>query len=200
MIRRTIQSILLCLMVMACTVPPPAAPMSPLAPPPPYRRYLPIIADGRPAPQPSPSPTPTCWENDKANQFYTLLAADARQQRPALRCDRRLVIAAQARAAALIRDGNWAHVDAQGVWANDYARAAGCVLPATYGHGNNIESLVAGSPDTQISFAVLGASPGHAPHLFGQNDFFRAQDRIGIGYAEGGRFGFYWVILIAPCQ
>lgn len=80
-------------------------------------------------------------------------------------------------------------------------RNLGCNLPADYAaNGNNIESLVAGSPDPGVIFAALASSPGHADHLFGRG-WFRAQRHVGVAYVEapGSRFGFYWVVLIGAC-
>lgn len=192
------QLLWLCLLLAACT--PPSASNSPL--PTPYRRYLPyVVAAPPPTPTAQPRP-PTCWPTIAALTFFELLARDGRQQRPRLQCDPRLVAAAQRRAAAQPPTG-LSHCDAAGVCANQYARAAGCRLPANYGHnGNNIESLTAGTVNPIEAFASLARSPSHAVHLFGQNDFFRAQDRIGIAVAEipGYRWRWAWSVLIARCE
>lgn len=165
--------------------------------------YLPWV------PQPVPtSPLPTatpdlqaaCFHDARALAFYRQLIDDPRQQRPVLDCHPALVMAAGWRAWGLAHGDPWSHCDDAGVCANEYARQAGCKLPWDYASkGNNIESLVAGSPDASVMFAALASSPAHADHLFGRNDFFRAQRHVGIAVAEGGELGWYWVVMIAVC-
>lgn len=157
--------------------------------------YFPIAGNG------TPDPDATCFGNDKALAFYRLLVSDPRQQRPRLVCCPALVLAAQRRAHGLANGDPWGHVDAAGVWANTYARNAGCVLPSDYGNGNNIESLTAGTGDVQAAFDSLtnDNAPKHRAHLLGESEFYRRQTMVGIGYAEGGQYGFYWSILIGIC-
>jgi len=166
------------------------------------RLYLPIIAQQRQLPVVVATPTPTpCFRSEAAEQFYRLLVADARQQRKSLVCDPRLVAAAEARAMAQ-RGDVLSHCDEDKVCANDYARRYGCRLPTEgYGSGNQIESLVAGTPNALAAFESLARSEGHSNHLFGKIDLFRAQDRIGIAMVEvpGYRWRWAWSILIARC-
>lgn len=144
--------------------------------------------------------TSVCFGNPSALAFYHLLSTDERQQRTSLTCCPSLVEAAKKRAYGLTHGDPWSHVDAAGLWPNQHARAAGCNLPDFYPEpANNIESLVAGSPNVGDVFEALAQSQYHAPHLFGQNDFFREQGEVGIALAEGGVFGWYWVVLIAVC-
>lgn len=180
---------------------PPHQPQSPLAAP--YRVWLPFLV-AQPAPTATATPTPpppSCWPSAAEAEFYRLLVADSRQQHPRLQCDVRLVAAAKLRAAAQPPTG-LSHCDSLGICANVYARAAGCQLPSYYAiNGNNIESLTGGMKDPAVAVASLARSPSHAAHLFGENDFFRAQDRIGIAMVEipGWRWQYSWAILIAPC-
>lgn len=156
--------------------------------------YLPIVANGL-------SPMARCFDNPYALAFYHLLTADSRQQRPALACCPTLILSARQRAAGLAAGDPWGHVDARGRSANEYARDAGCHLPAHYAqHGNNVESLVAGSSDVQAVFDALANSPSHAAHLFGLNAFFLAQRQVGIAMMAGGFFGWYWVVHISECE
>lgn len=195
------------LLIAACTSPP-NQPLSPLtAPRVSGAVYLPIVG-GRPGvPTPAPTatatvaPVPACWNSWGAYAFYWLLRNDYRQQRARLECDPRLVLAARRRALAQPLDG-LAHCDSAGVCANAYARAAGCKLPAGYTAKNEIESLAAGTIDPLEAFRSLARSPDHARHLFGENDTFREQDRIGIAMVEvpGHRYRWVWVVLIARCE
>jgi len=169
------------------------------------RLYLPIIAQQRPLPVVAATATPTpCFRSQAAEQFYRLLVADARQQRKSLVCDPRLVAAAEARAMAQ-RGDVLAHCDERGQCANVYAKVYGCRLPSEQEgyaiNGNQIESLVAGTPNALAAFESLARSEGHSNHLFGKIDIFRAQDRVGIAMVElpGYRWRWVWSILIARC-
>jgi hypothetical protein len=148
----------------------------------------------------APNRTAECFGHPAAYEFYRLLTEDERQERPQLVCCETLVLAAAWRTMTLAT-GMWGHVDADGIWANDYARRAGCVLPADYAEaGNNIESIAAGSPDARAIFEALARSKSHSDHLFGRGEFFQRQTRIGIAVAQGGQYGWYWSILIAQCE
>lgn len=166
--------------------------------------FLPIV--GVPSPLPTPTATPdpdaTCFHNPKALAFYRLLVGDRRQQRPRLGCHPALVKAAEWRADGLATGDPWSHTDADGVTPNEYARQAGCKLPAGYAvKGNGIESLTAGTGVVEVAYWSLtnDQAPDHRRHLLGEIDFFRRQPDVGIAYAEGGALGWYWVILIAEC-
>lgn len=184
-------SSVLCLLS-SCAPAPQAAPRAFLSP----VAYVPLVAG------PPTDPTARCFDNDpQARAFYRLLVGDPRQERPQLRCEPALVRAAQRRAASLIASGTWSHCDPAGVCSNQVARNMGCRLPADYGDRNNIESLVAGSPNVDVMFNALASSPGHAPHLFGRG-WFRHQTQVGIAYVAQptSRFGFYWVVMIGVCE
>lgn len=182
--------LLLLLALTACDGTPPGPPPQPPSP----LAFFPIYI------QPPTDPLTVCLDyNPQAVAFYRLMTGDTRQERPMLACHPALVRAAQRRAASLIAGGYWAHCDPNGICANQVARNMGCALPASYGAGNNIESLVAGSDDAGVMFAALAASPSHAPHLFGRG-WFRHQRHAGIAVMPGGRFGRYWVILVGVCE
>lgn len=184
---------LLAIVLAACTVPS-AQPASPLAQPESplliRRYYVPMVIG-----------VPSCLTMPATERFYSLLATDGRQQRPRMRCNAALVKAAQARADGLVRSDLVSHCDVAGNCANRYARVAGCRLPAYYSeNGNNIESLAGGSGLAEVVFIALARSPSHAAHLFGQNDFFRAQVDVGIAVATGGKYGWWWVVMIGICE
>lgn len=133
--------------------------------------------------------------------FLRLLTGDARQERPTLERCPALESAAEERAFGLAHGDPWAHVDRNGVTPNEYARNAGCRLPAHYAaRGNNVESLGAGTADAAVMFAALTASQKHGDHLLGRTDFYRVQRHVGIALAEGGEYGWYWVIMLGTCE
>jgi hypothetical protein len=164
--------------------------------------FLPIISlPVATSPLTTPEPIATCFNNPKVTDLFRLIVADARQQRPSLTCFPALVASAKARATGLASVDPWSHVDAAGVWPNEYARRAGCRLPVSYAiKRNNVESLAAGTPDTTVIFNALTGGNAHSDHLFGRGKFFGAQRHIGIAIAEGGPLGWYWVIHIALCE
>jgi uncharacterized protein YkwD len=146
---------------------------------------------------------PACYRSAPAVAFAQMLATDARQQRTVVRCHPALVAAAQQRAESMAALRYFGHCDPNGVCPNPVARAAGCRLPAAYTiNGNNIESILAGTPDPALTWQLLSASPGHARHLLGLDAFFREQHDIGVAFvaAPGSEYSFYWVILIAVCE
>lgn len=155
--------------------------------------YLPIIATA-PAAEDSEL-SPTCAA------FLRMLTADERQQRPSLTVCSSLLVAAEERAYGLANGDPFAHVDSVGVTPNQYARLAGCRLPDGYAeHGNNVESLGAGTDVVAIIFKALTDSPSHADHLFGRG-WFGHQRHVGIAMAENpaAPYRFYWVVMIGLC-
>lgn len=137
---------------------------------------------------------------DQAAVFCRLLTTDQRQQRPSLGTCTALERAAEWKAADIAQYDYWQHQASNGEWPNATARRFGCALPSAYGDGwNGVESLGAGSKDALAIFTALANSPRHRVHLFGENSFYRQQTHMGIGMAVGGRYGWVWVILIAPC-
>lgn len=160
--------------------------------------YMPIAGSG------SPDPDASCFFNDKALEFYRLLKDDPRQQRAQLVCNKALVAAAMLRAQGLANGDPIAHHDAAGVWANAYARNAGCKLPDFYPiEGNNIESLTAGMDKATRAFqSIVDDSPSHRKHLMAETPFFQDQTQIGIGYAEkpGTQYTYYWVVFTSVCE
>lgn len=132
--------------------------------------------------------------------FYRLLTTDQRQQRATLGTCAALERAAEWKAADIAQYDYWQHQASNGEWPNTTVRRFGCDLPAAYGDGwNGVESLGAGSKDALPIFIALANSPRHRVHLFGENSFYRQQTHMGIGMVVGGRYGWVWVILIAPC-
>ena len=154
--------------------------------------FLPIVAT---APEVAPAADPVA-------EFLRLLTTDPRQERPVLEVCPALQASALARATGLAFHGDpWAHHDANGVWANEYARRAGCKLPPDYSqNGNNIECLAAGSADPVVMFNALAGSPSHSDALFGRG-WLRHQCHVGIAMVENeaAPYRWYWCIHLARC-
>lgn len=198
--------------LVACSVGGPSN--SPLPPPRdmtiPQWRYsvlLPVVVKplDTPIPQPTPTELPGCRHiGEEAREFVRLLVIDQRQERVNLKCDERLVRAAFARAQKSLETVPISHYDSNGLGPNAYAAFEGCSLPPDYApKGNNIESLVAGTGDvTGVgAYEALARSESHSKHLFGQGDFFLAQDRIGAAVVRNPNTFYKWsmIILIGRC-
>lgn len=138
--------------------------------------------------------------NDKAQEFFDILKKDGRQQRPLMEWSENLARAAAIRTSSLARLNYWAHCEPNGPCPNEVARSVGCVFPFDYSErGNNIESLVAGTPDVKVAFDALANSPSHRDHMFGVGSFLERQNRVGIHvrYDSSSTFKWYYSILIA---
>lgn len=137
---------------------------------------------------------------DKAQEFFELLKADPRQNRKLMEWSKLLESAASIRTESLARLDYWAHCEPNGPCPNEVARSVGCVFPFDYSEkGNNIESLVAGTPDVAVAFEALANSPSHRDHMFGVGQFLKRQNRVGIHvrYDSSSTFKWYYSILIA---
>ena len=118
------------------------------------------------------------------------------QQRTELTLDKNLQRGAQEKAAVLSEAQLCAHEYPAGDWPNAAARRTGFRLHSSYRvDANHIESLVCGITDPELVAPLLWASEGHRQHVFGLEEFFAAQNRIGVGYDNG-----YFVIWIAREQ
>lgn len=148
-------------------------------------------------------PALRCGLNATADALAAMILEATWQARKTLACDYRLVWAAQAKAESMAA-GDWvAHTSPSGETPNELIRRFGCKLPRAYeGSGNQVESLVYGSPDPALSLQWLLQSPAHRRHIAGESSFFRGQDRTGVGYAHSltSDYQHYYVILLAECN
>lgn len=155
--------------------------------------FLPIIAV---------APAGCTHYGEGANRFAERLKGDLRQLRKVLECDPRLVDAARRRAEAALKVPRVSHYDLEGRGPNYYAESSGCTLPAQYTvNGNNIESLILGTPNGDAAFEALAASPKHSTHLFGLTSFFSEQDKFGIAVWQDKSNEYEWslIVLISQC-
>jgi len=152
--------------------------------------YLPVVA----VPPINPD------QPSKAQEFFEMLKNDPRQNRKLIEWSKLLEKAASIRTESLARLDYWAHCEPNGPCPNEVARSVGCVFPFDYSEkGNNIESLVAGTPDVAVAFEALANSPSHRDHMFGVGPFLNRQNRVGIHvrYDSSSTFKWYYSILIA---
>lgn len=149
------------------------------------------------APNPPVPVPPPCGMVDKAAILAELIIQSGLQQRGELECDQRLVRAAQWRADNM-RDREWfGHTAPDGESPNNLVRRFGFRLPDAYSDANQVESLVWGYDAPDVALRELLKSSKHRTHILGENAFFEAQNRIGVGHSMGGILERYWVVLIA---
>lgn len=151
-------------------------------------------------PDPIPSDNNACALTEHEQQIASFMANAPDQQRPHLTCDPRLVEAARQHARDMAERNYLAHTTPDGYGPNYLVRQAGYMLPSQYSTqptANNVESLGAGYPTAEGVWEGLMNSPTHRTHLLGTTPFFARQTEYGIGYAEGGTYGYYWVVITA---
>jgi uncharacterized protein YkwD len=155
--------------------------------------YLPFVAR-------LPAPEPVCNPNTQEQQIAALMASDPGQQRSSLTCHPILAQVARERAQDMVDRHYFDHTNPDGFGPNYLVRQAGYVLPSFYGTApaaNNIESIAAGNPTASLTWAQWMSSPRHRSHLLGTAPFWAEQIEYGIGYANGGIYGHYWVVITA---
>ncbi len=137
--------------------------------------------------------------------LYRIIRNAPQQQRNKEIMHRHLFLdqAAQQKANDMARLGYFSHTSPSGVSANENVRRTGYKLPDWYpANGNNVESLYIGSDCPEDAAAAWLASDHHRPHVYGETDFFRNQNCIGVGYAPFPKEEHrgYWVFISAPCN
>jgi hypothetical protein len=163
---------------------------------------------GAPLEEPAPAPQayfpfitrPACNPNHQEQQLAILMASDPGQQRPSLTCHPILARVARERAQDMVDRRYFDHTNPDGYGPNYLVRQAGYLLPdfyETHATANNIESIAAGNPTAALTWAQWMNSAGHRQHLLGTVPFFAEQVEYGIGYASGGIYGHYWVVITA---
>lgn len=131
-------------------------------------------------------------------QFADILVNDPRQQRPELLPDPVLMQVAQEKAEDMRDREYYDHITPEGVNPNLMVLQAGFPLPSFYDKdSNNVESIAGAYNPPDVVYEAFISSPPHRAHLLGELPFFQCQNRFGIGYAEGGFYHHYWVVIIA---
>jgi hypothetical protein len=152
------------------------------------RAYLPFIARR------------ACKPDHQEQQLAALMASDPGQQRPSLTFHPILAQVARERAQDMVDRRYFSHTNPDGFGPNYLVRQAGYVLPSFYGtarDANNVESIAAGKSSASMTWAQWMDSDDHKRHLLGTVSFFAEQIEYGIGYACGGPYGHYWVVITA---
>jgi uncharacterized protein YkwD len=109
--------------------------------------------------------------------------------------------AAHAKAADMAQKKYFSHTSLEGVTANENVRKTGYFLPDWYPvKGNNVESLYLGFTNPDEAVKSWYKSDFHRVHVFGEAEFFRNQNCVGIGVAKvSGEDRYYYVFISAVC-
>ncbi len=192
-----------------------AIPAAGAAQAPPGQVGLPAATAAAPEPEAAPRPEqdhfvylpvlrtvslPPCMPLPEEQQIAALLIGHPQQGRPSLTCHPILAQVARARAEDMRDRAYFSHTNPDGFGPNYLVTQAGYVLPDYYpkeADSNNIESIAAGYPTAAEAWQGWLNSPPHRTHVLAELPFFAAQVEYGIGYASGGPYGHYWVLLTA---
>ena len=141
------------------------------------------------------------YPSEKEVDLYLRIRSDAAQQRAQVVLDPRLCSAARKHAEDTQRRRFFAHKNPDGVNSNQRVINAGYPLPSNYDPTQNyVESMAGSVVDTAADALNLWRnSPAHATHVFGKNDFYRAQVVLGVGQAPATGLGYAtYVFISAP--
>ncbi len=145
-------------------------------------------------------PGAACGFTEREQALAAKLVYAPEQQRPRMRCNTTLMDVARQRAKDMAARDYFSHTTPDGLGPNHLVRKAGYALPARYSSrrsANNVESLGAGYATADGVWQALLESPSHRTHLLAEYPFYTEQVEFGIGYARGGEYGHYWVIITA---
>lgn len=148
----------------------------------------------------TPTDNSACTLRESEQQLVQFIASEPKQQRSHLTCDPTLVEVARQRAQDMAERDYFAHTTPDGHGPNHLVRQAGYELPPRYStnlSANNVESIGAGYVTAEGVWKDLLESPSHRMHVLGTLSFYADQVEYGVGYAKGGRYGHYWVVITA---
>lgn len=140
-------------------------------------------------------------ENDAVeDMLFDLISNSSYQKRAAMYQNVLLWAAAQRKADDMAEKDYFGHTSPSGLTANELVRDMGYKLPDWYAKkGNNVESISVGGGKPENVMLGWLHSPGHRKHVFGEIDFYKNQECVGIGksVAKDGRI--LTVFISCPC-
>lgn len=134
--------------------------------------------------------------------LFDLIENSSYQKRKAMYRHPLLWLAAQKRADDMAEKDYFAHISPSGVSPNQVVRSVGYVLPDWYPKDkNNVESIsIGGGEPENVALAWLNSKKGHRLQVFGEDDFYREQECVGIGRSKARDGRIITVFLSAPCM
>ena len=140
-----------------------------------------------------------CGLTPEAKSLAELVINDPLQTRPALICNKLLSRVADAKAKEMAELGRVSHIGRSA--ANRRLIEGGYKLAAIYPRmfENNVEAIAGGIKDPGETWEAFKESLGHRTHLLAENEFYRIQNEIGVGFYKdlNSPHIYYWVIFIA---
>ena len=143
-----------------------------------------------------------CGLNNKSKQLAQLVIEADSQQRITLTCNKQLAQAAYQKAKEMAEAQKVSHY-INYISPNELLAKAGIELPFSYNKvGNQVEAVSGGMRTSQESFDYFMTSENHKMHLLGENDFYKKQDKIGVGHYvdKSKKHVDYWVVYITSLR
>jgi len=141
----------------------------------------------------------SCGLNQQAQRLAELIINDPLQQRPILACNPLLAKVADAKAREMAEQGRVSHIGRSA--ANKRLIDAGYNLHKRYPRlfENNVEAIAGGIRSVDEVWQGFKESEGHRSHLLAEDDFYRVQNEIGVGFYRDPKTPhvYYWVVYIA---
>jgi uncharacterized protein YkwD len=140
-----------------------------------------------------------CGNNEQAQKLAQLILTDMNQQRNDLNCSKKLNEIALIKA-NIIRQNQDIWHNAGRLTPNQLLRHHNFKLPKTYPlFGNQVEAIAGGEAAYEFVFEDFLNSSPHKKLLLGEDDFFKAQNQMGVAYLKDldTDHQHYWVVIIA---
>jgi len=139
-----------------------------------------------------------CGLNNQSIKLAKIIINYEGQNRIQLYCNKALAKAANIKAKQLATVDRIRH-NIYNTSPNQFLRAQGFQLPILYEViGNQVEAVSGGKTTPQETFDYFMTSSEHKKHLLGENDFYRSQNQIAVGFYEdkSKKYEQYWVVYI----
>ena len=143
-----------------------------------------------------------CGIHPKAQELARILINSDQQQHADLVCNSKLAKAANAKAKIMAENKRVDHfLNHQSP--NQLLRSYGLKLPSIYeAIGNQVEAISGGMKSAQSAYDHFLSSPPHKAHLLGENDFYKSQNEIAVGYYYDfyTPHEHYWVVYVTASK
>jgi uncharacterized protein YkwD len=139
-----------------------------------------------------------CGIHPKAQELAAILINSSQQLHPKLVCNSTLAQAANAKAKLMAENKRVDHILNRQT-PNQLLRSYGIDLPRIYEpSGNQVEAISGGKETAQSAFDYFMTSPPHKAHLLGENEFYKTQNEIAVGYYYDfyTPHEHYWVVYV----
>lgn len=137
--------------------------------------------------------------DEKRDEIFLRIKNHPEQERKRIIRHPLLDEAAQNKAEDMAKRKYFGHTSPEGLTANENILLTGYEIPDYYPKkGNNGESISRGGGIPHKVVEGWFNSKPHRVHVFGHDGFYREQECVGVGWAEGTDFN-YSVFISMPC-